>query len=285
GAASSRSTTPESPGGRRAIAPSGSGNRARSVNSQSVGWRQRRRRLTARAAAISCSSMSEFSPETISPETIRPALDSIRARIATAAQGRAVTLIAVSKTKPVAAIEAALAAGQLVFGENRVQEAAAKFPLLRAAHPGLALHLIGPLQTNKAREAVALFDCIDSLDRPKLADALAAAAERAGRMPRLLVQVNVGDEPQKAGVSPAEADGFIRAMRARFGERLQGLMAIPPLGEDPVPHFRTLVAMADTHGLPVRSIGMSDDFETAIACGATEVRVGSALFGARHAPQ
>ena len=229
--------------------------------------------------------MSEFSPETIRPETIRPALDSIRARIATAAQGRAVTLIAVSKTKPVAAIEAALAAGQLVFGENRVQEAAAKFPLLRPAHPGLALHLIGPLQTNKAREAVALFDCIDSLDRPKLADALAAAAERAGRMPRLLVQVNVGDEPQKAGVSPAEADGFIRAMRARFGERLQGLMAIPPLGEDPAPHFRTLVAMADTHGLPVRSIGMSDDFETAIACGATEVRVGSALFGARHAPQ
>ena len=149
----------------------------------------------------------------------------------------------------------------------------------------LRLHLIGGLQTNKAREAVALFDCIDSLDRPKLADALAAAGERAGRMPRLLVQVNVGDEPQKAGVSLAEADGFIRAMRARFGERLQGLMAIPPLGEDPAPHFRTLVAMADTHGLPVRSIGMSDDFETAIACGATEVRVGSALFGARHAPQ
>lgn len=219
------------------------------------------------------------------PDTIETTLAAIRARIAQAAGQRPITLIAVSKTKPVAAIEAALAAGVAAFGENRVQEAAEKFPPLRAAYPGLALHLIGPLQTNKARDAVALFDCIDSLDRPKLADALDAAASRAGVMPRLLVQVNVGDEPQKAGVATAEADAFIRAMRTRFGERLQGLMAIPPLGADPAPHFRTLVAMADRHGLPVRSIGMSDDFETAIACGATEVRVGSALFGTRHRPQ
>lgn len=205
----------------------------------------------------------------------------IRARIAAAAAGREVTLIAVSKTKPVAMIEAAIGAGLMVFGENRVQEAALKFTPLRVPHPGLDLHLIGPLQTNKVRDAVLLFDQIETLDRPKLADALAAAAEREGAMPNLLVQVNIGDEPQKAGVATAEADGFTRAMRARFGDALRGLMAIPPVGVDPAPYFRTLVAMADQHGLPVRSIGMSDDFETAIACGATQVRVGSALFGGR----
>jgi len=205
----------------------------------------------------------------------------IRARIDAAAAGREVILIAVSKTKPVAMIEAAIACELMVFGENRVQEAALKFPPLRVTHPDIDLHLIGPLQTNKARDAVLLFDQIETLDRPKLADALAAAAEREGSMPNLLVQINIGDEPQKAGVARAEADAFIRAMRARFGAALRGLMAIPPVGQDPAPYFRDLVAMADHHGLPVRSIGMSDDFEIAIACGATQVRIGSALFGGR----
>jgi pyridoxal phosphate enzyme (YggS family) len=205
----------------------------------------------------------------------------LRHRISQSAAGREVRLIAVSKTKPVAAIEAALAAGQLVFGENRVQEAALKFTPLRISYPDIDLHLIGPLQTNKARDAVLLFDQIETLDRPKLADAIAAAAEREGMMPNLLVQINIGDEPQKAGISRAEAAPFIRAMHARFGTALRGLMAIPPVGRDPVPYFRDLVAMADHHGLPVRSIGMSDDFEIAIACGATQVRVGSALFGGR----
>ncbi|MCW8308227.1 YggS family pyridoxal phosphate-dependent enzyme [Acidiphilium sp. PA] len=212
---------------------------------------------------------------------IAATIAALNRRLTQAAAGRAVTLIAVSKTKPAAAIEAALAAGQLVFGENRVQEAALKFPPLRVTHPDIDLHLIGPLQTNKARDAVLLFDQIETLDRPKLADALAAAAEREGSMPNLLVQVNIGDEPQKAGVARAEADAFIRAMRARFGTALRGLMAIPPVGQDPAPYFRDLVAMADHHGLPVRSIGMSDDFEIAIACGATQVRIGSALFGGR----
>ncbi|MBW4036648.1 MULTISPECIES: YggS family pyridoxal phosphate-dependent enzyme [Acidiphilium] len=212
---------------------------------------------------------------------IAATIAALNRRITQAAAGRAVTLIAVSKTKPATAIEAALAAGQLVFGENRVQEAALKFPPLRVTHPDIDLHLIGPLQTNKARDAVLLFDQIETLDRPKLADALAAAAEREGSMPNLLVQINIGDEPQKAGVARAEADAFIRAMRARFGAALRGLMAIPPVGQDPAPYFRDLVAMADHHGLPVRSIGMSDDFEIAIACGATQVRIGSALFGGR----
>lgn len=198
-----------------------------------------------------------------------------------AAAGRDVTLVAVSKTKPASLIEQALAAGQRVFGENRVQEAAVKFPPLRVTHPDLDLHLIGPLQTNKVRDAVLLFDMIETLDRPKLADALAAAAEREGALPNLLVQVNIGDEPQKAGIARAEADGFIRAMRERFGANLRGLMAIPPLDADPAPYFRDLVAMADHHGLPERSIGMSEDFEVAIACGATMVRIGSSLFGSR----
>ncbi|MDD2875973.1 MAG: YggS family pyridoxal phosphate-dependent enzyme [Acidiphilium sp.] len=212
---------------------------------------------------------------------IAATLADLQRRIARAADGRAVDLIAVSKTKPAALIEAALVAGQLAFGENRVQEAALKFTPLRVAHPDLDLHLIGPLQTNKVRDAVLLFDQIETLDRPKLADALATAAEREGMMPNLLVQVNIGDEPQKAGIRRDAADGFIRAMRARFGNALLGLMAIPPVGADPAPYFRDLVAMADHHGLPVRSIGMSDDFETAIECGATQVRIGSALFGGR----
>jgi pyridoxal phosphate enzyme (YggS family) len=210
----------------------------------------------------------------------------VRARTAAAAlaAGRAaedVTLVAVAKTHPVEDVQAALAAGQMVFGENRVQEAEAKYPALRPAWPALRLHLIGGLQTNKAREAVRLADMIETLDRPRLADALAAAMQHEGRAPDLLVQVNVGDEPQKSGVSRAGADAFIEACMTRFGARLRGLMCIPPADEDPAPHFRWLAACAARHGLGVLSMGMSGDFETAIACGATHVRVGSAIFGAR----
>jgi len=171
---------------------------------------------------------------------------------------------------------AAIAAGQSVFGENRMQEAAEKFPLA-----GAKLHIIGGLQTNKAAQAVLLADAIDSLDRGSLADAIATAAQKAGRLPQLLVQVNIGDEAQKSGVALAEADAFIRAMRARFGANLAGLMCIPPESADPSPYFQRLAAMADEHGLAVRSMGMSGDFEAAIAAGATHVRVGSAIFGAR----
>ena len=210
----------------------------------------------------------------------------IRAQIARAAEGAgrdpaSIRLIAVSKTQPRAAIEALIAAGQMDFGENRVQEAAAKFPDLRARHPGLRLNLIGPLQTNKLRDALGVFDSIDSLDRPRLADALAQAADRGVALPRLLIQVNIGDEPQKSGVARAEADGFIRQCQSRFGAALQGLMAIPPAGAEALPFFRELAAMAAHHGLPVVSMGMSGDFTQAIMAGATEVRVGSALFGAR----
>ena len=222
-------------------------------------------------------------------------LRDVQARIAAAARaaGRspdAVTLVAVSKTHPAEAVAEAVAAGQLQFGENRVQEAAGKFGFtppdftlsgLRAAHPGLRLHLIGPLQTNKARDAVRLADCIESLDRPRLADALDEAAQREGRLPELLVQVNVGDEPQKAGVGRAAADGFVSACRARFGKRVAGLMCIPPQGTDPRPHFAWLAACAARHGLGVVSMGMSGDYEEAIAEGATSVRVGTAIFGAR----
>ncbi len=188
------------------------------------------------------------------PQAIAAGLARVRARIAAAARaaGRApddVTLVAVSKTHPPAAIAAALAAGQTVFGENRVQEAAAKFPPLVAAHPALRLHLIGALQTNKARDAVRIAHAIESLDRPRLAEAIAEAAEREGRLPDLYVQVNVGDEPQKAGVSRAEADAFIRACRARFGAALRGLMCIPPAAADPAPHFAWLAACAAAHGL------------------------------------
>jgi len=213
-------------------------------------------------------------------------LAAVRARIAAAARqaGRAagdVTLVAVSKTHPQAAVQAAVACGQMWFGENRVQEAAAKFAGVRAAAPAVRLHLIGGLQTNKADEAVRIADVIESLDRPKLADAIAAAAARHGRLPDLLVQVNIGNEAQKSGVPIEAAEGFIRACRARFGAALRGLMCIPPAGEDPAPHFLALGAMRESHGLAWLSMGMSGDFETAIRCGATHVRVGSAIFGAR----
>lgn len=195
-----------------------------------------------------------------------------------------VQLVAVSKTHAAALVEAALAAGQVLFGENRVQEAAGKFPSLRAAYPSLRLHLIGGLQTNKARDAVRLGDVVESLDRPRLADALADAGAKEGRLPQLLVQVNVGDEPQKAGIPTAEADGFIWDCKARFGERLAGLMCIPPAEGDPEPHFAWLADRAARHGLAVLSMGMSGDYEAAVRCGATHVRVGTAIFGARPVP-
>ncbi len=213
-------------------------------------------------------------------------LDGVRGRIAAAcaATGRRaeeVTLVAVSKTHPAALVEAALAHGQCVFGENRVQEAAAKFAPLRAAHPALRLHLIGALQTNKAEEAVRHADVIESLDRPRLADAIETAAARTGRLPNLLIQVNVGGEAQKAGVAMDAAPAFIAACQARFGAALLGLMCIPPADADPIPHFQALARLGAASGLAVLSMGMSGDFEAAIACGATHVRVGSALFGAR----
>lgn len=210
----------------------------------------------------------------------------IRARIAEAAAranrpAASVTLVAVSKTNPTEAVAAALSAGQTVFGENRVQEAAGKFPALRPDWPALRLHVIGGLQTNKARDAVRLADVIESLDRPKLALALAEAIGKEGRAPDLLVQVNTGDEPQKAGVPRAAAEDFLRACRDDWGLSIQGLMCIPPAEADPRPHFLYLAELAARHGLAVLSMGMSADFEAAIACGATHVRVGSAIFGLR----
>ena len=193
----------------------------------------------------------------------------------------AVQLVAVSKTHGADAVQAALACGQMVFGENRVQEAAAKFPALRQEWPDLRLHLIGGLQTNKVEEAVRIADVIESVDRVRLADAIARAAEKVGRVPALLVQVNTGAEAQKSGVALDEADGLIKLCRARFGDRLEGLMCIPPADGDPTPHFTALAALAASHGLGVLSMGMSGDFEAAIACGATHIRVGSAIFGHR----
>nr|WP_237217425.1 YggS family pyridoxal phosphate-dependent enzyme [Roseomonas sp. NPKOSM-4] len=216
-------------------------------------------------------------------------LAAVKARIAEACRRAnrdpaSVTLVAVSKTHPAEAVEEALAAGQTVFGENRVQEAMAKFPPLRAAHPALRLHLIGALQTNKAREAVRVADVIESLDRPKLAAALADAIRKEGRAPALLVQVNTGDEPQKAGVPRAEADAFLRACRDEHGLTVAGLMCIPPVEADPRPHFAYLAGLAAKHGLATLSMGMSGDYEAAIAEGATHVRVGTAIFGARPYP-
>ena len=211
----------------------------------------------------------------------------MRDRIAAAASraGRRpedVTLVAVSKTHPAEAVLAALGAGQLHFGENRVQEAAGKFPGLRAGHPGLSLHIIGGLQTNKARDAVRIGDVIETLDRPKLADAIAEAVRKEARTPQLLIEVNVGDEPQKAGVPRVDCDAFITACRDRFGAAVVGLMCIPPEGQDPAPHFDWLADRAARHALTVVSMGMSADFEIAVAHGATHVRVGSAIFGPRR---
>ncbi len=194
-----------------------------------------------------------------------------------------VILVAISKTFGAEAIEPVIAAGQRVFGENRVQEAKAKWPPLLARHSGLALHLVGPLQSNKARDAVALFDAIHSLDRDSLAAALAKEMARQARRPALFVEINTGAEPQKAGVKPQDADGFIAACRDRHGLPIAGLMCIPPFDEAPAPHFALTAQIARRNGLSLLSMGMSADFKIAIAFGATHVRVGTAIFGARTA--
>lgn len=212
-------------------------------------------------------------------------LGQVRDRIANAAlrAGRKpedVTLVAVSKTKPMEAVLAAMAAGQTVFGENRVQEAAGKFAALRASHT-FSLHLIGGLQTNKARDAVRIADVVETVDRPRLAEALAAAVEKEQRAVSFLIEVNTGGEAQKSGVARDDADAFIVDCQNHFGIALKGLMCIPPHGEDPRPHFSWLADRAAKHRLGVVSMGMSADFEIAIECGATLVRVGTAIFGGR----
>ncbi len=213
-------------------------------------------------------------------------LAAVRAQIASAAAASArspadITLVAVSKTFGAAEITPVLEAGHRVFGENRVQEAKTKWPTLRERYPDIELHLIGPLQSNKAREAVALFDVIETVDRPKIAEALAAEMARGGRRPRLFVQVNTGAEPQKAGIAPTEAVAFVRHCRDALGLAIEGLMCIPPFDDDPAPHFELLGRLGREAGVSGLSMGMSADFETAIRLGATHVRVGSAIFGSR----
>lgn len=212
-------------------------------------------------------------------------LEEVRRSIAVAAVkvGRApeaVTLVAVSKTVPAEGIEPVLKAGQRVFGENRVQEARGKWPALRERYPDIELHLIGPLQTNKVADTVRLFDCIESVDREKLARALAAEMEKQGRKIPVLVQVNTGHEPQKAGILPEGADAFLADARS-LGLDVRGLMCIPPSEQDPAPHFALLSQIAARNGLATLSMGMSGDFEAAVAKGATHVRVGTAIFGSR----
>jgi PLP dependent protein len=213
-------------------------------------------------------------------------LAGVRAEIARAAReaGRdpaTVTLVAVSKTFGAEAIEPVIAAGQRVFGENRVQEAKAKWPALKARHAGIELHLVGPLQSNKAKDAVALFDAIHSVDRPSLAEALAKEIAKQGRKPLLFAEINTGGEAQKAGVAPQEADAFLKMCRETYGLDMAGLMCIPPVDEPPAPHFALTAKIARRNGLTLLSMGMSADFAIAIAFGATHVRVGTAIFGAR----
>jgi len=196
-----------------------------------------------------------------------------------------ITLIAVSKTFTADEIRPVIASGQRVFGENRVQEAESKFPALKAEFPDIELHLIGPLQTNKLKQAVALFDVIESLDRPKLAEALAKERDRAGHCPRLFVQVNTGEEPQKAGILPLDAEAFVADCRDRLGLPIEGLMCIPPVGENPALHFALLRDMGRRLGLAGLSMGMSGDYPIAVGLGATHVRVGSAIFGSRAYPE
>lgn len=213
-------------------------------------------------------------------QEIAVARQAVLEKIAAAAGGRAVELVAVSKQQPDEKIDAMLATGQRVFGENRVQEAQGRWESRRE---GVELRLIGPLQTNKAREALALFDVIETLDREKLARVLAEEIQKTGKAPRLYVQVNTGEEPQKAGVAPAEADAFVRACRETYGLGVEGLMCIPPEAEPAGPHFALVAKIAARNGLDKLSMGMSGDYETAVRFGATSVRVGSALFGARPA--
>jgi pyridoxal phosphate enzyme (YggS family) len=213
-------------------------------------------------------------------------LATVRSRIEAAARAvqrapDSVTLVAVSKTHVAASVREALAAGHRVFGENRVQEAQAKYPALREAYPDLVLHLIGPLQTNKVREAVALCDVIETVDRPRLAQALAREMERSGRRLPCLIEVNTGEEPQKSGIFPEAADDFIVECRDHLGLPIAGLMCVPPLEDEPALHFALLREIARRTGLGLLSMGMSADFEKAIRFGATHVRVGTAIFGAR----
>ncbi|MHA1154403.1 MAG: YggS family pyridoxal phosphate-dependent enzyme [Alphaproteobacteria bacterium] len=231
--------------------------------------------------------MSNFQTLGVDRAAIATSLTQVRAQIAAAATAAGrdpdeVTLVAVGKTHGAAYIKAALDAGQRVFGENRVQEAEGKFPALKAAHPDLALHLIGPLQTNKAREAVELFDVIETLDRPKLARALAKEMARLARRPACYVQVNTGEEAQKAGVAPAEADALIALARDELGLPVEGLMCIPPFDDEPAPHFALLAEIAKRNGLAKLSMGMTADFQIAVRFGATHVRVGTAIFGVRE---
>jgi PLP dependent protein len=229
-----------------------------------------------------------MSPQEPSPATSHPAnrLGNVEQEIARACKQAlrdraSVTLIAVSKTFTAEAILPVIGAGQRVFGENRVQEAKAKWPGLTATYPGIALHLIGPLQSNKAKEAVALFDVIHSVDRPSICEALAKEINSQNRTPELFVQLNTGEEPQKAGVVPAEADAFIARCRDNYGLQISGLMCIPPLNDAPAPHFALTAKIAARNRLKRLSMGMSADFAIAIQLGATHVRVGSAIFGHR----
>ena len=203
--------------------------------------------------------------------------------LAEAGRARAPVIVAASKTQGEDAIRRAIGAGLTAFGENRVQEAKTKWPAIKADHPEIDLRLIGPLQSNKAGEAVALFDAIETVDRPKIARAIAEEIKRQGRRPRLLVQVNTGAEPQKAGVLPQDADAFLRTCREDFGLVIDGLMCIPPAEDPPAPHFALLAKIAARNGLSMLSMGMSGDYDVAAALGATHVRIGTALFGARSA--
>ena len=217
-----------------------------------------------------------------SPHALAAVEDEIARACKDANRERAeVTLIAVSKTFDRAAISPVIESGQRVFGENRVQEAKAKWPALIQAYPGLALHLIGPLQSNKAKDAVALFDAIHSVDRPSICQALAKEIESQKKRPLLFVQLNSGEEPQKAGVAPQEADAFIASCRDKYGLVISGLMCIPPVNEAPAPHFALTAKIATRNGLKLLSMGMSADFAIAIQFGATHIRVGSAIFGSR----
>ena len=224
---------------------------------------------------------------TLAPTSAATALAAVRRDIEDAcrAAGRdpaTVTLVAISKTFPASAIAEVIAAGQTVFGENRVQEAKAKWPALKAQHPGLELHLVGPLQSNKVKDALALFDAIHSVDRPSLCAALAKEVAKQGRQPQLFVEVNTGAEPQKAGVLPEQANAFLARCRDEYGLRIDGLMCIPPFDDPPAPHFALLATIAKRNGLRFLSMGMSADFKQAIEFGATHVRVGTAIFGERQ---
>ena len=224
-----------------------------------------------------------------SADVVESPLTKVRAEIASACRDAkrdpaSVSLVAISKTFGAEAIEPVIAAGQRVFGENRVQEAKAKWPALKERHPGIELHLVGSLQSNKAKEAVALFDAIHSVDRSSLAEALAKEIGKQGRAPTLFVEVNTGAEPQKAGVLPEAADAFLKACRDEYGLAIAGLMCIPPADEPPAPHFALTAKIAQRNGLRLLSMGMSADFPVAVAFGATHVRVGTAIFGARTHP-